>query len=108
MTILFGNLTTAFTSYGTSLAEGADAAVLASAKSVLFREVNKDVAVLCYIGLGTFVATYLYMFTWIYSGETATRRIRERYLKAILRQNVAFFDKMGPGEVRPVHSLHSP
>ena len=27
------------------------------------------------------------------------KRIRERYLKAILRQDIAFFDKVGPGEV---------
>ncbi|CAG8816786.1 12350_t:CDS:2, partial [Gigaspora rosea] len=28
-----------------------------------------------------------------------TRKIRERYLRAILRQNIAYFDKLGPGEV---------
>lgn len=37
--------------------------------------------------------------TWIYTGETNTRRIREAYLKAVLRQNVALHDKMGAGEV---------
>lgn len=39
------------------------------------------------------------MFTWIYTGETTTRRVRENYLQAILRQNIAFFDRLGPGEV---------
>lgn len=37
--------------------------------------------------------------TWIFTGEATTRRIRERYLKAVLRQNVAYFDHIGPGEV---------
>ncbi|CAG8827958.1 1941_t:CDS:2, partial [Gigaspora margarita] len=27
------------------------------------------------------------------------KKIRERYLRAILRQNIAYFDKLGPGEV---------
>lgn len=39
------------------------------------------------------------MATWIYTGETTTRRIREGYLQAILRQNVGFFDSIGAGEI---------
>lgn len=39
------------------------------------------------------------MYTWVYTGEVTTRRVREKYLKAILRQNIAFFDRLGPGEV---------
>lgn len=39
------------------------------------------------------------MGTWIYTGEITTRRIRERYLQSVLRQNVAYFDKIGAGEV---------
>ncbi len=46
-----------------------------------------------------FVCTYIYMCTWVYTAEVTAKRIRERYLKAILRQDVAFFDKVGPGEV---------
>ncbi|BGP16128.1 hypothetical protein JCM10213v2_004122 [Rhodosporidiobolus nylandii] len=99
MTILFGNLTTSFTDYGFIVVHGGSADQLQAAKDRLFHEVNKDVLVLVYIGIGTLVATWVYMFTWIYSGETATRRIRERYLKAIMRQNIAYFDKLGPGEI---------
>ncbi|GAA6011936.1 hypothetical protein JCM10207_003434 [Rhodosporidiobolus poonsookiae] len=103
MTILFGNLTTAFTDYGTAMyrADGSadSTAALSAARNHLFSEVNKDVLVLVYIGIGTFFATWVYMATWIYTGECATRRIREAYLKAALRQNVAFFDKLGPGEL---------
>ena len=28
-----------------------------------------------------------------------TKRIREKYLQATLRQEIAYFDKVGPGEV---------
>lgn len=39
------------------------------------------------------------MCIWVYTGEVNAKRIRERYLKAILRQDIAFFDKVGAGEV---------
>jgi ATP-binding cassette subfamily B (MDR/TAP) protein 1 len=39
------------------------------------------------------------MHAWAYTAEVTSKRIRERYLKAILRQDIAFFDKVGPGEV---------
>ncbi|TNY20501.1 P-loop containing nucleoside triphosphate hydrolase protein [Rhodotorula diobovata] len=102
MTILFGNLTTAFTDYGRLTmvnAQNATPELIAQARSNLFREVNKDVLILVYIGIATFVATWVYMFTWIYSGETTTRRIRERYLRAVMRQNIAYFDRVGAGAI---------
>lgn len=43
-----------------------------------------------------FVATYIYMITWTYTGEVNAKRIREQYLKAILRQDIAYFDKVRP------------
>lgn len=46
-----------------------------------------------------FVTTYAYMVIWIRNSETAAKRIRERYLQAVLRQDVAFFDNVGAGEV---------
>lgn len=39
------------------------------------------------------------MFTWSWTGESGTRRIRENYLKAVLRQNIALFDSLGAGAV---------
>lgn len=96
MTLIFGNLTTSFTEYGTRLALGQDTT---DARSRLFDEVNKDALYLVYIGIGMLVATYIYMAAWIWTGETTTRRIREGYLRSILRQNVGFFDQIGAGEV---------
>ncbi|KAL0955249.1 hypothetical protein HGRIS_004144 [Hohenbuehelia grisea] len=46
-----------------------------------------------------FVCTYTYMVTWVYTGEINAKRIRERYLKAVLRQDIAWFDQTGAGEV---------
>ena len=39
------------------------------------------------------------MCIWVYTSETTAKRIRELYLRAVLRQDVAFFDKVGAGEI---------
>lgn len=50
-------------------------------------------------GIGMFVCTYIYMVVWVYTGEVNAKRIREKYLQAILRQDIAYFDSVGAGEV---------
>lgn len=42
---------------------------------------------------------YFATVSFIYTGEHMSQKIREQYLAAILRQNVAFFDKLGAGEI---------
>lgn len=39
------------------------------------------------------------MYVWVYTGEVSAKRLRERYLGAILRQDITFFDEVGAGEV---------
>ena len=46
-----------------------------------------------------FACTYVYMSIWAYTGEVNAKRIRERYFHAILRQDVAYFDNVGAGEI---------
>lgn len=50
-------------------------------------------------GIGVFVCTFFYMYAWSYTSEVNSKRIRERYLQAILRQEVEYFDDVGAGEV---------
>jgi ATP-binding cassette subfamily B (MDR/TAP) protein 1 len=45
------------------------------------------------------ICTYVFMLIWVYTGEINSKRIREKYLRAILRQDIAFFDNVGAGEV---------
>ena len=52
-----------------------------------------------YLAIGEFVTIYISTVGFIYSGEHITSKIREQYLAAILRQNIAFFDKLGAGEI---------
>lgn len=42
---------------------------------------------------------YISTVSFIYVGEHITSKIREHYLEAMLRQNVAFFDLLGAGEI---------
>ena len=42
---------------------------------------------------------YICTVGFIYTGEHIAQKIREQYLAAILRQNIAFFDKLGAGEI---------
>ena len=50
-------------------------------------------------GIGTLACTFTYMVIWIYTGEVNAKRIREKYLQAVLRQDIAYFDTVGAGEV---------
>lgn len=59
----------------------------------------KYVLYFVYIGIASFVAIYVSTVSFIYSGEHISQKIREQYLRAILRQNIGYFDKLGAGEV---------
>jgi len=50
-------------------------------------------------GIAMFVCTFTYMSIWVYTGEVGAKRLREAYLQAVLRQDIAFFDNVGAGEV---------
>ncbi|XP_074317748.1 ABC transporter B family member 11-like [Silene latifolia] len=53
-----------------------------------------------YLAIGAGVAAFLQVTCWMVTGERQAARIRNLYLKAILRQEIAFFDKqVNTGEV---------
>ena len=52
-----------------------------------------------YLAIGEFCTIYICTVGFIYTGEHIAGKIREQYLAAILRQNIAFFDKLGAGEI---------
>ncbi|KAK0201833.1 P-loop containing nucleoside triphosphate hydrolase protein [Desarmillaria ectypa] len=104
MTLLFGNLTNEFVIFQ-SVVNQADQGNQQAindlpATAASFRHVaSKDALYLVVIGIGMFLCTYLYMYVWVYTAEVNAKRIRERYLRAVLRQDIPFFDKVGAGEV---------
>ena len=50
-------------------------------------------------GVAMFFCTFTYMYIWVYTGEISTKRLREQYLQAVLRQDIAFFDNVGAGDI---------
>ncbi|KAJ7095812.1 P-loop containing nucleoside triphosphate hydrolase protein [Mycena belliarum] len=108
MTILFGNLVNQFVEFQVvvNTIDHGDAAASAGASALLpqvarnFRHQASLLAVyLVVIGVGMFLCTYAYMYIYVYTAEANAKRIRERYLQAVLRQDIQFFDKVGAGEV---------
>jgi ATP-binding cassette subfamily B (MDR/TAP) protein 1 len=58
-----------------------------------------------YLAIVEFVTVYISTVGFIYTGEHVTQKLREQYLAAILRQNIAYFDTLGTGEV--IHRITS-
>ncbi|WJX70434.1 ABC transporter B member 15, variant 2 [Trifolium repens] len=54
--------------------------------------INENAAVLLYLACVSFVACFLEGYCWTRTGERQAARMRARYLKAVLRQEVAYFD----------------
>lgn len=104
MSLLFGRLTQDFVAFGItseSAAAGDPAAqaALPAAASNFRHSAAQNALYLTLIGVGMFVCTYLYMLIWVWTGEVNAKRVRERYLQAVLRQDIAYFDNVGAGEV---------
>ncbi|ORY16984.1 P-loop containing nucleoside triphosphate hydrolase protein [Clohesyomyces aquaticus] len=66
-------------------------------------ELNANLSRFClyfvYLAVGTFVATYVSTVGFYYTGDRITKTLRTTYLKTIIRQNMAFFDTLGSGEL---------
>ncbi|XP_078435342.1 ABC transporter B family member 11-like isoform X3 [Wolffia australiana] len=68
-------------------------------KSVVEKVSRVSLQSLC-LAIGSGVACFLQLTCWIITGERQAARIRNMYLKAILRQDIGFFDKdAATGEV---------
>ncbi|KAL1642058.1 hypothetical protein SLS58_005646 [Diplodia intermedia] len=89
MTVVFGSLSGTF--------QGMFQGTLS--KSDFNDQLTQFVLYFVYLFIGEFFTCYIATVGWIYVGERISSRIREKYLAAILRQNVGYFDKIGAGEI---------
>ncbi|TBU45834.1 P-loop containing nucleoside triphosphate hydrolase protein [Dichomitus squalens] len=104
MSLLFGRLTQDFVTFGTDVINAQNGVAGAAedlpiAAAHFKHSAALNASYLVYIGIGMFVCTYTYMVVWVYTGEVNAKRLREAYLRAVLRQDIAFFDNVGAGEV---------
>ncbi|KIO12002.1 hypothetical protein M404DRAFT_994061 [Pisolithus tinctorius Marx 270] len=112
MTLVFGKLIQDFVAFATAMEIYQSAGLSGNATAMSSAQQNFDSAAgefrkgaaldasyLAYIGVAMAVCTWVYMYLWIYTGEVNAKRIREKYLQAVLRQDIAYFDHIGAGEV---------
>jgi ATP-binding cassette subfamily B (MDR/TAP) protein 1 len=86
---VYGNFAGSFTSFS----------VDAVAAAKFQHQINTYTLYFVYLGIGSFTTSYISILGFSYTGERITRAIRELYLRAIFRQNIAFFDFLGSGEI---------
>ncbi|KAJ4837376.1 ABC transporter B member 15 [Turnera subulata] len=63
-----------------------------SAGSTFSHNIRLNALALCYLACGQWVVCFLEGFCWTRTGERQATRMRARYLKAVLRQDVGYFD----------------
>jgi len=52
-----------------------------------------------YVGIGSFIASYIGFACWLSVGERQGIEIRKRYFKSLLQQEIAFYDSINPNEL---------
>ncbi|KAI3722356.1 hypothetical protein L2E82_33392 [Cichorium intybus] len=55
-------------------------------------EINKNAVYLCYMAIGKWISCFLEGYCWARTAERQASKLRSAYLKAVLRQEVAYFD----------------
>jgi ATP-binding cassette, subfamily B (MDR/TAP), member 1 len=110
MTVVFGSLANTF---GGFESPGSTTTTSVTSESDFNAQVSHFALQFVFIGVGVVLASFCGVLFWTLSGERISRRIRgyvpinhpdpltdgRLYLQAVLRQNVAFFDRLGAGEV---------
>jgi ATP-binding cassette subfamily B (MDR/TAP) protein 1 len=61
--------------------------------------ITPKILLLVYIAIASFVCIYVHLVCWNLASQRLAQRVRDRYLRNLLRQDVAFFDSLQAGEV---------
>ncbi|KAJ1555502.1 hypothetical protein HK405_001296, partial [Cladochytrium tenue] len=91
VSIVFNDLTTTLVTYPYSTSPTRDDDLIASAVHAALELLG--------IGITVLVCAFAFYSSWNVAGERQARRLREEYLAAILRQEVAWFDKTATGDL---------
>jgi ATP-binding cassette subfamily B (MDR/TAP) protein 1 len=89
MIVVFGQLVGDLTS-NLPAGGGAIGGNIASGQRILY---------LVYLAIASFGLEWIATAGWQHSGRRIARRTREEYLRALLRQNIGFFDSFGAGKM---------
>ncbi|KAG6526620.1 putative ABC transporter B family member 8 [Zingiber officinale] len=69
------------------------------------QDVKKHCLYFVYVGLATLVVAFMEGYCWSRTSERQVLRIRHKYLEAILRQEVAFFDSQEATTAEVINSI---
>lgn len=61
--------------------------------------IDKKIVLVVAAAAAQFALIYIYSVCWNLFGERLSHRLREKYFRSLLRQEVSFFDKLPAGEV---------
>ncbi|KXN65298.1 hypothetical protein CONCODRAFT_53649, partial [Conidiobolus coronatus NRRL 28638] len=89
MTVIFGKMIDTFTVFGKG----------ESTPDQFQADINYFTLFFIYLAIVVFVCTYTYMSTFQWVGAKSTHKIRNLYLQSLLKQEIAWFDNIGSGEV---------
>ena len=67
--------------------------------SYFMQEVSRLTLYFVYLAIGQFVTIYIATVGFNYVGEHIAAKVRASYLAGVLRQNMAYFDLLGAGEI---------
>lgn len=61
--------------------------------------VNDKILLILYLAIAQFVTIYIHLSCWSLNGARLAQRLREKYIRNLLRQEPSYFDSLPPGEV---------
>ncbi|KAH7918713.1 P-loop containing nucleoside triphosphate hydrolase protein [Leucogyrophana mollusca] len=100
MTLFFGNVIGSFVQIGQVKSDNGDnQPSLASIAQQFRSQAASDALHLVYLGVAMYIAIYICLSIWTYTGGSIAKRIREKYFQAVLHQEVSFLDTISAGEV---------
>ncbi|KAJ5115687.1 P-loop containing nucleoside triphosphate hydrolase protein [Penicillium angulare] len=94
--IIFGNLLDDFNS---ATCANRDGTANSSSESSDQSSINSEILLIVYLAIAQFFTIYIHLTCWTMTGARLAQRLRESYLKNLLRQEPSYFDNLPPGEV---------
>lgn len=89
LTVIYGNLVGSFQDYANG----------STTSSTLRQNISRFTLFFVYLAVGEFVLVYVATVGFFHTGQRISQSLRKAYFRAVLRQNMAFFDRLGTGEV---------
>ncbi|KAH7322493.1 ATP-binding cassette, subfamily B, member 1 [Stachybotrys elegans] len=89
MALIFGSFVGRFTDFGAG----------ETSPEAFRRDVNSFTLWFVYLFIGKFTLTYLSGAIFTVTALRVTKTLRSEFVKAVLRQEISFYDKFGPGAV---------